>query len=95
MSETVAIVGQPRRQLPYPPVDERWAAGAGKSGPEIEHAVTDPRIDRKATLCGLEGAPVDVYRHFWRPTSSKACPECVEAAYEVDARWPPDRRHHA
>jgi hypothetical protein len=92
MSEVLAIVGKPRQRLPYWPVDERWAAGIRKNSPRTEHAVTNHAVTGMATLCGVEDVGIKVYRHHWRPTSSNACHKCVEAAYEVDARWPLDRR---
>jgi hypothetical protein len=92
MSEVLAIVDKPRQRLHYRPVDERWAAGIRKNSPRTEHAVTNHAVTGMATLCGVEDAGIEVYRHHWRPTSSNACDKCVEAAYEVDARWPLDRR---
>lgn len=94
MFEVLAIVGKPPRLLPYRPVGERWAAGIRKNRPLSEHAVTNHAVTGKATLCGVEDANIDVYRHTWRPTAPNACHECTEVAYEVDARWPPDRRQH-
>jgi hypothetical protein len=92
MSEVVAIAGRPRRRPPYRPVDERWAAGARRDDPGTEHAVTGRVATGKATLCGVENAAIEVYRHLWRPESPRACHECAVIAYEVDARWPCDRR---
>jgi len=94
LAEVLAITSEPRQRRPYRPVGERWPAGSRKNNSQIEHAVISRAVTGRtlATLCGVEDARIMVYRHHWRPTSSKACPDCVDAANEVDARWPPDRR---
>lgn len=68
---------------PYPTIDRRWSDGV-RDG--TKHAVADD------TLCGVAREDVTVYRHHWQPATAGACPACIAAAREIDARWPAAKR---
>ncbi len=44
------------------------------------------------TLCGLTASDLTSHGPMWEPQQADACPGCLAAAAEIDARWPADRR---
>ncbi|MFF3443752.1 hypothetical protein [Streptosporangium sp. NPDC002721] len=71
----------------YAPPDQRWNEDFGGE-PRRYHASGHWRL----TLCGLDADDLTGSDAQWRPGRTDACPGCLTAAAEIDARWPADRR---
>jgi hypothetical protein len=59
--------------------------------PGVEHAVTHVEA---ATLCGIAGAEITVFRHLFIPESPRSCRECQAAAQAAPSAPGPEERLH-
>jgi hypothetical protein len=56
-------------------VPSQFSAAVDPLAPNAEHA-----LGHDATLCGIAGENVTVYRHLFHPGDASACPACRELA---------------